>query len=67
MATGSWLAWLPLNFLERLTGPRLRPLPTRFGRQRFRTGFVARRSAEDLESFRLLERTVREVALERSD
>ena len=66
MATGSWLAWLPLNFLERLTGPRLRPLPTRFGRQRFRTGFVARRSAEDLESFRLLERTVREVALERS-
>ena len=23
MATGSWLAWLPLNFLERLTGPRL--------------------------------------------
>ena len=66
MATGSWLAWLPLNFLERLTGPRLRPLPTRFGRQRFRTGFVARRSAEDIESFRLLERTVREVALERS-
>ena len=38
MATGSWLAWLPLNFLERLTGPRLRPLPTRFGRQRFRAG-----------------------------
>ena len=36
MATGSWLAWLPLNFLERLTGPQLRPLPTRFGRQRFR-------------------------------
>ena len=39
MATGSWLAWLPLNFLERLTGPQLRPLPTRFGRQRFLTAY----------------------------
>ena len=34
MATGPWLAWLPLEFLERLTEPRLRPVPTQFGRRR---------------------------------
>ena len=57
MATGSWLAWLPLNFLERLTGPRLRPLPLKFGRYRYRAGFIARRSAEDLAPFQQLEET----------
>ena len=31
------------------------PAPTRFGRQRYRTGIVARRSAEDLAPFRALE------------
>ena len=54
MATGPWLAWLPLEFLERLPEPRLRPVPTRFGHRRTRTGFVARRSAEDLAPFRAL-------------
>ena len=62
MATGPWLAWLPLEFLERLTEPRLRPVPTRFGRRRTRTGFVARRSAEDLAPFRALENAVRGAA-----
>ena len=64
MATGPWLARLPLDFLDRLTAPALRPLPTRFGCRRYRAGFVARRAAEDLAPFRLLEETVREVALE---
>ena len=32
-----------------------RPAPTRFGRQRYRTVIVARRSAEDLAPFRALE------------
>ena len=27
MATGPWLAWLPLDYLDRLAWPRLRPLP----------------------------------------
>ena len=62
MATGPWLAWLPLEFLERLTEPRLRPVPTQFGRRRTRTGFVARRSAEDLAPFRALENAVRDAA-----
>ena len=65
MATGPWLAWLPLDYLDRLAAPRLRPLPLAFGRRRCRTGFVARRAAEDLEPFRLLEQTLRDSAIER--
>ena len=66
MAAGPWLARLPLELLDRLAEPRPRPLSTRFGRQRYRAGFIARRSAEDLAPFRALERAVRETALERS-
>ena len=63
MADGPYLAWLSLTFLDRLPGGFLRPLPVRFGRFRYRTGFVARRSAEDLAPFRKLEAIVRETAL----
>ena len=66
MAAGPWLARLPLELLDRLAEPRPRPLSTRFGRQHYRAGFIARRSAEDLAPFRALEETVRETALERS-
>ena len=66
MAAGPWLARLPLDFLDRLAWPQLRPLPLAFGRRRCRTGFVARRAAEDLEPFRLLERTLRDSAIGRS-
>ena len=65
MATGRWLAWLPLDYFDRLAAPRLRPLPLAFARRRCRTGFVARRAAEDLEPFRLLEQTLRDSAIER--
>ena len=63
---GPWLARLPLELLDRLAEPRPRPLSTRFGRQHYRAGFIARRSAEDLAPFRALEETVRETALETS-
>ena len=66
IATEPWLAWLPLDFLDRMNGPRLKPLPVSIGRYSYRTGFVARRSAEDLASFLALEDTVRDVALDRS-
>ena len=66
MATGPWLSWLPLELLDHLAPPRLRPLPIAIGRHRYRTGFIARRSAEELEPFRALQETVRETALERS-
>ena len=52
--------------LDALAGPKLRPLPLKFGRYRYRAGFIARRSAEDLAPFQQLEETVRDAALERS-
>ena len=63
MAGSPYLAWLSLTFLDRLPGAFLRPLPVRFGRYPYRTGFVARRSAEDLAPLRQLEAIVRETAL----
>ena len=65
IATGPWLSWLPLELLGRLAAPRLAPLPLAFGRHRYRAGFIARRSAEDLPPFRALEETMRETALAR--
>ena len=65
MARGPYLAWLSLTFLERLPGAFLQPLPVDFGRYRYRSGFVARRSAEDLAPFRRFEAIVRETALGR--
>ena len=63
MTTGPYLAWLALNFLERLPGVVLRPVPVTFGRFRYRSGIIARRSAEDLPPFRHLEALVRDAAL----
>ena len=63
MAGSPYLAWLSLTFLDRLPGAFLRPLPVRFGRYPYRTGFVARRSAEDLAPLRQLEAIVRDIAL----
>ena len=63
MTTGPYLAWLALDFLERLPGVVLRPVPVTFGRFRYRSGIIARRSAEDLAPFRHLEALVRDAAL----
>ena len=60
---GPYLAWLSLTFLERLPGRFLRPVPVALGRFRYRSGFVARRSAEDLPPLRRFEAIVRETAL----
>ena len=65
LATGPWLAWLSTELLKRLPGGLVRPLPVEFGRYRYRSGFVARRSAEDLPPFRALEQAVRDTALGR--
>lgn len=66
MASAPYLAWLATTFLDRLPGGLVRPLPVAFGRHVYRSGFVARRSAESLEPFRRLERIVRDTALESS-
>lgn len=65
MAVGPYFLWAQLDFLERMPGLALQPLRLEFGRQRCRTGFVSRRTAEDLPPFRLLRKAVRGVALGR--
>ena len=40
MAQGPWLAWLPLDFLDRMNGLRLKPLPVSIGRYSYRNGAV---------------------------
>ena len=67
MATGPYLAWLSLTFLERLPGAFLRPLATAFGQYTYRSGFVARRSAEHLAAVRHLEAVLREIAIGHRD
>ena len=65
MTVGPYLAWVPQDFLERLPGLALRPLPLEFGRHRCRSGFVSRRTADDLPPFRVLRKVLRDVALGR--
>lgn len=65
LARGPWLAWLPVELIEHLPDGLDRPLPVAIGRFRYRTGFAARRAAEDLVPFRAFEQPVRDVALGR--
>ena len=67
LAEGPCLSWLSLAFLARLPGLDLKPLPLTFDRRCYRTGLVARRSAEDLAPVRRFEQIVRDIALERPD
>ena len=62
MGTGTYLTRLPVTFLGRLPGLRLRPLPIEFGRARFHAGIVSRASAWDFPAFCCFAETVREVA-----
>ena len=64
LAEGPWLSWLPLALLARLPALGIAPLPTAFGRRRYRSGLVARRSAEDLAPMRAFEAMVRDAARE---
>ncbi|MYA89513.1 MAG: LysR family transcriptional regulator [Boseongicola sp. SB0662_bin_57] len=66
LARGPWLAWLSIELLDCLPDGPVRPVPVEIGRFRYRTGFLARRSAEDLPPFRALEQAVRDAALGRS-
>ncbi len=62
MASGPYLAWLPLELLARLPGRPLSPLPLEFGRRRCPTGLVLRRLAESLAPVRALRDLVRDAA-----
>ena len=66
MKGSPYLALLPLSCLDRLPGQFLRPLPVETGQSRYRSGYIVRRSAEELPPFRRLVQIVRETALERS-
>lgn len=63
MASGPYLARLSLAFLDRLPGLVLVPIPIQFGRIRYRSGFVARRSAAELPPFRRFLSILRRTAL----
>lgn len=65
MTQGPYLSWLSLPFLDRLNGLALRALPVSFGRFHYRSGFVVRRSAEDLPPFRSFEAILRRAILDR--
>ena len=62
MGTGPYLSRLPVTFLDRLPGLRLKPLPLEFGTAAFRAGIVSRTSARDISAFRHFAETVRNVA-----
>ena len=62
MASGPYLAWLPMEMLVRLPGRPLSPLPLEFGRRRCPTGLVLRRSAESLAPVRGLRDLLRDTA-----
>ena len=62
LAAGPWFAWLPLDLLERLPDSPIRPLPVDIGRFRYRSGFIARRFAEDLPPFCAPEQAVRDIS-----
>ena len=63
MSSAPYLSWLSLTHLERIRGGVVRPLPTRFGRIQYRTGFVVRRSSEALSAFRRFETILRRTML----
>ncbi len=67
MTSGPYLAWLSTEFLDRLPGQFLRPLPVAFGRYRFRSGFVVRRATEDIPPFRRFEALLRQTALKQHE
>lgn len=67
MASGPYLALLSMNFLDRLPGRFLQPLPVEFGRSLNRTGFVVRRSAASLSPIRRFTAILRQVALRQRD
>lgn len=63
MASGPYLTRLPLAFLDRIPGLVLAPVPIAFGQVRYHSGFVVRRSAEDLPPFRRFMAMLRRSAL----
>lgn len=67
MRSGPYLSWLSLNFLDRIPGQPLQPLPVAFGSFRYRAGMISRRSADDLSPFGIFREIVRDVVSTREE
>ena len=59
--TGPYLSVLSLNFIEKLPGGFLKPLPVQLGQYRYRTGVLSRRAYADLLPYRHFIKVVRDV------
>ena len=66
LAVGPWLAWFSVKLPGACPAASSTPPWVDIGRFRFRSGFVARRSAEDLPPFRVVDLGVRDTALGRN-
>ena len=65
METGPYLSVLSLNFMERLPGAFLKPLPLQLGRYYFRTGALSRKASASMLPCRHFIKIVRDVVLGR--
>ncbi len=61
--TGPYLSILSLNFMERLPGSFLKPLPIQLGRYYYRTGVLSRKASTSMSPCKDFIRIVRNVAL----
>ena len=62
--TGPYLSVLSLNFMERLPGSFLKPLPLQLGRYHYRAGVLSRRSLANMPPYRYFIKAVRDVVLD---
>lgn len=64
METGAFLSVLSLNFMEKVPGFSLKPLPLQFGRSHYRTGVLSRRAPVSISPSRHFILIVRDVVLD---
>ena len=62
--TGPYLSILSLNFMERLPGLFLKPLPLQLGRYHYRAGVLSRRALANMSPYRHFIKVVRDVVLD---
>ena len=62
--TGPYLSVLSLNFMERLPGSFLKPLPLQLGCYHYRAGILSRRALVNMPPYRRFIKVVRDVVLD---
>ena len=66
METGPYLSVLSLNFIDRLPGEFLQPLPLQLGHHACRTGILSRKSSAAMSSCRHFIKVIRDVVMGRA-